>query len=307
VTKRKPTDIPASVRGRLQQQAKDAGRPFGELLQYYAMERLLYRLSKSAHANKFVLKGALMLVAWRASTFRPTRDIDLLARMPNDVESVAQVFKDVCQQAVEDDGLVFDADSVQGKVIKEDADYEGVRVTFLGKLQRSRLPMQVDIGFGDVVFPEPTLSDYPTLLDFKPPKLYSYPRETTIAEKFEAMVQLGELNSRMKDFFDIWLLSHQFDFDGAVLSEAVRRTFANRDTAIAANPVAWTSEFASDPANQTQWAGFVRKSRFATAPATLLEVVEGVRDFLKPLSAAAESGQPFIMHWKSPGPWNRMA
>jgi len=303
VTKGKPKDIAASVRGRLQKKAKDTGRPFEELLQYYAMERLLYRLTKSPHAGKFVLKGALMLVAWRTPAFRPTRDIDFLARMPNDLESVAAVFKEICQQPIDDDGTVFDAESVQGKVIKEDADYEGVRVTFVGYLQRSRLSMQVDIGFGDVVSPEPTMSDYPTLLDFEAPRLLGYPRETTISEKFEAMIKLGELNSRMKDFFDIWLLSRQFDFDGAALSEAIRQTFANRVTAITATPVAWTSAFASNAAKQTQWTGFIRKSRLVNAPPTLLEVVEHVRDFLQPLAKALETEQPFAMRWKAPGPW----
>ncbi len=303
MTKGKPKDIAASVRARLQNMAKDTGRPFEELLQYYAMERLLYRLTKSPHAGKFVLKGALMLVAWRAPAFRPTRDIDFLARMPNDIESVAAVFKEICQQPIDNDGVVFDSESVQGKLIKEDADYEGVRVTFVGYLQRSRLPMQVDIGFGDVVSPEPTMSDYPTLLDFEAPILLGYPRETTIAEKFEAMIKLGELNSRMKDFFDIWLLSRQFDFDGVVLGEAIRQTFANRETAITVNPVAWTTTFASNAAKQTQWAGFVRKSRLMNAPPTLLEVVEHVRDFLQPLAQALETEQPFAMRWKAPGPW----
>ncbi len=303
MTKGKPKDIAASVRARLQKKAQDTGRPFQELLQYYAMERLLYRLTKSPHADKFVLKGALMLVAWQTPAFRPTRDIDFLARMPNDIESVAAVFKDMCELLVDDDGVVFDAQSVQGKVIKEDANYEGVRMTFVGYLQRSRLPMQVDIGFGDVVSPEPTMSDYPTLLDFEAPRLFGYPRETTIAEKFEAMIKLGELNSRMKDFYDIWVLSRQFDFEGAALSEAVRQTFANRQTAIMANPVAWTSAFVSNAAKQTQWAGFMRKSRLVNAPATLLEVVEHVRDFLQPLAQALEAEQPFAMRWKAPGPW----
>lgn len=303
MTKGKPKDVAASVRGRLENQAKATGRPFAELLQYFAMERILYRLAMSPHADKFVLKGALMLVAWRAPAHRPTKDIDFLAKMPNDVNSVAATFRDVCGQAVEDDGLVFDADSIQGKVIKEDADYEGVRVTFLGHLKRSRVAMQIDVGFGDVIVPGPSLSDYPTILDFAAPKLLSYSRETTVAEKFEAMVKLAELNSRMKDFFDIWLLSRQFDFDGGTLSEAVRRTFANRGTQITASPVAWTAEFASDAAKQTQWAGFLRKSRLENAPATLLEVTGAVRAFLEPVAKAIEAGSSFEMNWQAPGPW----
>ena len=303
MTKGKPKDVAASVRGRLENKAKETGRPFAELLQYFAMERFLYRLAKSPHADKFVLKGALMLVAWRVANSRPTKDIDFMARMPNDVDFITSTFKTVCGQTVEEDGLVFDADSIKGRVIKEDAEYEGVRVTFLGYLQRSRTSMQIDVGFGDVIVPEPSLSEYPTILDFAAPKLFSYSRETTIAEKFEAMVHLKELNSRMKDFFDIWLLSRQFDFDGGVLAEAVRRTFANRGTDVTATPVAWTAAFGGDAAKQTQWAGFLRKSRIENAPATLLEVTAAVSGFLGPVAKAIESASPFESKWKAPGPW----
>jgi hypothetical protein len=165
--------------------------------------------------------------------------------------------------------------------------------------------MQIDVGFGDVVSPEPSTTDYPVLLDYKAPRLLTYPRETVIAEKFEAMVLLGELNTRMKDFFDIWLLSRQFDFDGATLSESVRKTFAHRGTTISSSPVAWTADFAGSAIKQTQWSGFVRKSRVANSPTTLLEVVEQVRAFLQPLASAVEAEQPFIMFWKLPGPWSR--
>jgi len=303
VTKGKPKDIAASVRARLEKRAKETGRPFQELLQYFAMERFLYRLTKSAHADKFVLKGALMLVVWRSPVSRPTKDIDFLARMPNDVASMAEVFRDVCRQAVEEDGLIFDAASLEGRVIKEDADYEGVRVTFIGLLQKSRASMQIDVGFGDVIVPGASLSDYPTILDFAAPKLYSYSRETTVAEKFEAMVKLAELNSRMKDFFDIWLLSRQFDFDGPVLSEAVRRTFGNRGTTVTASPIAWTADFGGNAAKQTQWAGFLRKSRLQSAPVGFLEVTSAVSTFLRPVAEAVESGEAFEMRWRAPGPW----
>lgn len=304
MTKRPPKDIAASVRGRLEQKARAGDRPFEELLQYYAMERLLYRLTMSPYAERFVLKGALMLAVWRAAAYRPTRDIDLLGRMPNDVESVVAVFRDVCQQSVEEDGLLFDSERVQGRIIKEDADYAGVRVTFLGHLQRSRLPMQIDVGFGDVVSPQPGLIDYPALLDFKAPRLLSYPRETLIAEKFEAMTLLGELNTRMKDFFDIWLLSRQFDFDGASLGESIQKTFAHRGTTISSTPAAWTDDFVRDGTKQTQWTAFMRKSRIVNSPAVFSEVVERVREFLQPLAAAIETEQPFHMVWKAPGPWS---
>ena len=201
-----------------------------------------------------------MFTVWGASASRPTRDIDLLGRMNNSVDVLVPVFRDVCQQAVEPAGLVFTIDSLEGKVIKEDADYTGVRVTFQAFLENARVPMQIDIGFGDVVTSDAALTDFPTILDLAAPRLRAYPKETVVAEKFEAMVKLGQLNSRLKDFFDLWLLSRQFEFDGRILSMAVTQTFQNRQTGINPQPVALTATFANDPIKQTQWKGFLRKS-----------------------------------------------
>jgi predicted nucleotidyltransferase component of viral defense system len=291
------------VRQRLQNNARQTSRPFQEVLQYYAMERFLYRLSQSTHAGRFVLKGALMLTAWKAPASRPTRDIDLLARMENTVNAVLPVVRDVCGQAVQADGLVFDVEGMAGAVIKEDADYAGVRVTFQAYLQNARVPMQIDVGFGDVIVPDAAVMAYPTILDYPAPTLRTYSRETTIAEKFEAMVKLGQLNSRMKDFYDIWLLARQFDFDGATLATAISRTFANRRTALTENPVALTTAFADDPAKAAQWRGFLRKSRLDHAPAKLKEVTEAIRTFLVPVTAAQRQGQAFEQQWNAPGPW----
>lgn len=304
--KRRPRNIAASVRARLAQNAKETGRPFQEVLQYFAMERFLYRLARSSHSEKFVLKGALMFLAWRAPTSRPTKDIDFLARMPNDVDSVAQVVRDICLAEVEPDGLIFDADSVEGRVIKEDADYEGVRVTFRASLENARIAMQVDVGFGDVVVPSAAMTEYPGLLDFEPPTLYGYSRETAMAEKFEAMVKLGPLNSRMKDFFDLWLLPRQFDFEGPTLAEAMRRTFSRRGTSLTAEPYALTHEFATDATKQTQWQGFRRKSRLDLAPEQFEDVTNAVAAFLKPVAEAVESGVSFESRWQAPGPWEPM-
>ena len=303
MTKRRVTDIAASVRARLQSNAKETGRPFQEVLQYFAMERFLFRLSVSPHADKLVLKGGLMLTAWRASSTRPTKDIDFLATMANDVESVVGVVKDICAQDVAPDGLVFDVGSVEGRVIKEDADYEGVRVTFLGHLQRARVNMQIDMGFGDVVVPGADVLEYPTILDHDAPRVRGYSRETTVAEKFEAMVKLGQINSRIRDFFDIWLLSRQFDFEGTVLARAIRETFDNRGTAINPNPVALTVEFAADPVKMRQWVGFLDKSRIDFAPPTLQDVVEAIAGFIHPVARALVSGDEFSSHWAAPGPW----
>jgi hypothetical protein len=296
-------NLPASVRQRLTNKAKETNRPFQEVLQYFAMERFLYRLAQSRHADKFVLKGALMFTAWGAPASRPTKDIDLLARMDNAVEAVVAVMREVCGQAVDPDGLVFDVGSVAGEAIKEDADYSGVRVTFQVTLQNARVPMQIDTGFGDVVTPAATRTDYPALLEFAAPQLLGYPRETVVAEKFEAMTKLGLLNSRMKDFYDVWLLSRQYDFDGATLATAVQRTFANRKTAVAPSPTALTSAFGSDVSKRSQWQAFLRKTKLDGVPASLQAVIDELVPFLGPVAAAVESGSTFEQRWVAPGPW----
>jgi hypothetical protein len=267
------------------------------------MERFLYRLAQSHHADRFVLKGALMFNAWGAPTTRPTKDIDLLGHVENNTSALAAVMRDVCGQTVEDDGLIFDPQSVAAVVIKEDADYEGVRVTFQGSLENARIAMQIDVGFGDVMYPGPEVTEYPTILDHAAPRLRGYARETAIAEKFEAMVKLGLLNSRMKDFYDVWLLSRQFDFDGASLASAIEKTFAHRGTTVTPQPTAFSTAFGNDPAKTVQWQAFVRKSRLPDAPAELAAVIDAVAEFLSPPATAASGGQPFAQHWRAPGPW----
>ena len=299
-------NLPASVRQRLANKAKETARPFQEVLQYFAMERFLYRLSRSRHADRFVLKGALMFTAWGAPASRPTKDIDLLARADNAVAAVTAVMAEVCGEAVDADGLVFDLGSVAGQAIKEDADYSGVRVTFLVTLQTARVSMQIDVGFGDVVTPAATMTDYPVLLDFAAPRLLGYPRETVVAEKFEAMTKLGLLNSRMKDFYDLWLLARQFDFDGPTLTTAIRRTFENRKTNVASLPTALTPAFGGDATKQAQWQGFLRKSKLGDAPTALQAVVDALVPFLSPVAGAVERGAPFDERWVAPGPWQSL-
>ncbi len=303
MTKRPAKDVAASVRQRLLNNAKATNRPFQEVLQYFAMERFLYRLSKSPHADRFVLKGALMFTLWGAPATRPTKDIDFLARMENSVDAVVPIIRAVCAEEVEPDGLVFDESTVEGKLIKEDADYEGVRVTFRATLQNARVSMQLDLGFGDVVFPGPEVAEYPVILELPAPQLRAYSRETVVAEKFEAMVKLGQLNSRMKDFFDVWLLSRRFDFDGARLAIAIERTFRNRKTSIPAEALALTRAFADDPTKQAQWAAFLRRSRLDWAPSDLHLVVEAIRGFLQPVVAALGEGRAFELGWRAPGLW----
>jgi predicted nucleotidyltransferase component of viral defense system len=250
-------NLTASVRDRLFAQAKKSGRLFNELLQYYAMERFLYRLTKSKYAARFILKGALMLRVWQSPESRPTMDIDLLGITSNDEAEITGQIREILSIEVEPDGLHFDATSIRVERITEDAEYQGLRVRFRGILRTAKINMQLDIGFGDVVFPEPELSKYPTILDFPAPQLRCYSPESAIAEKLEAMVKLGELNSRMKDFYDIWMLARQFDFDSASLVEAIRKTFTRRQTDLPASIAALSKEFGE--AKQAQWNAFRKR------------------------------------------------
>jgi len=291
-------NLGASVRQRLLNKARETGRPFGEILQYFAMERFLYRLSKSGYADKFVLKGALMLTAWNAPLLRPTMDIDLLGRIGNDIAAIAVIVKEICAGRVEpDDGLVFDAATVRGERIAEAAEYEGVRVRFRATLDAARIQMQIDVGFGDIVVPAAMLTIYPTILDLPAPRLLAYSKETAVAEKFEAMVKLGELNSRMKDFFDVWLLSRSFDFNGARLCEAIEETFKRRGTVLPkGEPVALTAEFSANALKQAQWAGFIRRLMLRDLP-SLPVVVDQLRQFLMPAVRAASMGEDWRFNW----------
>ncbi len=300
-----PKDLAASVHARLANRAREMARPFQELLEYYGMERFLYRLSRSAHGKHFVLKGALMLRVWDAPIARPTRDIDLLGRLNNAPDNLARVVREVCDVDVADDGLVFKSSTVEAVRIKEDADYEGVRIRLQGLLGKARVPMQIDVGFGDVVVPAPADISYPTLLDFPAPKLKGYPRESVVAEKFEAMVKLGSLNSRMKDFYDVWLMSRRFDFDGVSLAAAVKATFEHRKTPLEPQPIALTPEFSESTAPAGLWTAFVRRGRFTAVPDRFAEVVSALADFLSPVARSARAGETFHKAWKPSGPWSQ--
>lgn len=296
------TNIEASVRAQLHNLAKKSGRPLQEYLQHYGLERFLFRLSKSKHANKFILKGGLMFRVWRTASGRPTKDIDLHGFSATSIADLEEVVRDVCS-LVNNDGIRFDVASIAGETIKEGADYEGVRVRFLGLLGNARIMMQLDIAFGDVIYPEAIEVDYPTLLNQEAPRLRVYPRETVISEKFQAMVQLGASNSRMKDFYDIWLLSQKFDFSGNVLQRAMQKTFENRKTEMEAHPLALTAKFSKSAMPATQWAAFHRRSKIEGCPEELSSVVQGLQAFLCPLAESIVDGNSFSPHWQPGGPW----
>ena len=297
------SNLGASVRQRLLNQSREQGRPFQELLQYFAMERFLYRLSKSPCSDRFVLKGALLLTAWRAPLSRPTMDIDLAGRTNNELNHIAELVRSVCGVVTESDGIEFNAASIEVSRIKEDADYEGVRVRFHATLSRARIPMQIDIGFGDVITPAPTEIQYPTLLDFPAPVLQAYPRETVIAEKLEALTKLGLLNSRMKDYYDLALLSRMYSFKGERLIEAIIATFHHRGTRIEAEPAGLTQAYYEDPARALQWRAFIRRNRFTEQPDDLKQLVVEVSRFASPLLSAAAGEEPLTVHWPAGGPW----
>lgn len=303
MTSPQPKDLAASVRQRLMNRSRETDRPFAELLQYYAMERFLYRLSASPHARRFVLKGALMFLVWKAPRSRATMDIDLLGRTSNRVEDVVDVIHEICAQEVEPDGLAFDPTSVSGASIDEDADYVGVRIRFRGLLGVARVAMQLDIGFSDKVVPTPRSVVYPTLLGMPAPRVRGYSRESTISEKLHAMVKRGLLNSRMKDFYDVALLASHFDFDGERLAAAIRATFGGRGTPVPSTPTAFTPAFAEDPAKQAQWKAFLRRSRLDGEALDLRMTISSVAAFLQPILAELSAGRDFHGVWKASGPW----
>jgi hypothetical protein len=295
-------DLGASVRQRLLNKSRDQERPFQEILQYFAMERFLYRLAKSLFTNSFILKGALLLTAWRVPLSRPTMDIDLAGRTSNELGHIAGLIGDVCEMVVEPDGIEFHRSSIEATRIKEDADYEGVRIRFHATLAKARIPMQIDIGFGDVIVPGPAEVEYPTLLDFPPPVLRAYPKETVIAEKLEALTALGVLNSRTKDYYDLALLSRLYAFEGDRLTQAVVATFGHRGTRLEAEPVGLIEAYYAEPSRTVQWRAFVRRSRLPGALGGLEQLVGEIRRFALPVLDAAAAGKPFETHWPPSGP-----
>lgn len=277
-----------SVQVRLARQAKAIGVDPNLVLTRYAVERFLYRLSRSPYAERFVLKGALLLLVWLGETLRPTRDADLLGFGDLSDDALTQVFVDVCGIEVEPDAMTYVGDSVRLEPIREENAYGGRRVTLLAVIGAARVTVQVDIGIGDVVTPAPEWLEYPSLLDFPRPRLRAYPRETVIAEKLHAMVFLGSRNSRMKDYFDLRALSREEKWDAGQLAEAIAATFARRQTALPAGvPAGLSDEFAQDAQKRAQWKAFLGKNRLE-APA-LDEVVAEVRRFVaEPLMLARQ-------------------
>lgn len=293
-----------SVQTRLVRHAKTLGVDPNLVLTRYAAERLLYRLSRSPDAERFVLKGALMLLVWLGESIRPTRDADLLGFGTLDTESLRAIFAGLCTLKVELDGLRFDAATVQVAPIRVEDAYGGQRVRLLAHLGSARLPVQVDVGIGDAVFPEPQWIDYPSLLGLPAPRLRAYRPESSIAEKLHAMVELGSRNSRMRDFFDVRALAVGGTFEGPVLGRAIASTFARRRTPVPTTlPLALTRDFAAIEGKGAQWHGFVRKLPGTSAPLDLATVIDTVAAFAGPVVIATGRDEDFERTWQPGGPW----
>jgi hypothetical protein len=301
---KRPRNVGASVRDRLTQRARANTENVQLLLTRYAIERLLYRLSVSPHSDRFILKGAMLFSLWAPTPYRATGDLDLLGYGDAGAGAIVAAFREICTVDAPDDGVTFMPDTVQAEVARAEDEYSGLRVTLRAVIAGARLPMQVDIGFGDVVTPGALEVDYPSLLDMPLPHLRAYPPETVVAEKVQALVALGMLNSRMKDFFDLWAISQTFQFDGVVLSDALRATFTRRATPPPAEtPIALTQAFAEDAAKQAQWRAFIRRTAITLAPEPLPDLLRSVAGFVAPPLLALGAKEPFVHAWPPGGPW----
>lgn len=290
------THVPASILARLLTLAKQRGDDYSLLLNRFALERLLLRLSSSAHANRFLLKGALLFALWYDTPHRPTRDADLLGFGPDDEANLIATFREIAAMEV-DDGIVFDVTSVKADAIREDNTYGGTRITLVARIGTARCALQIDVGFGDAVTPQPLTLAYPTLLPgFQAPTLRVYPVYTVVAEKYHAMVVLGQANSRMKDFYDLAVIARRTGLDGATLAAAIAATFDRRKTPLPTEaPLALTQAFGTDPTKQRQWQAFLNKNRITAA--NLPDTVALLHTLLWPATIVATSASNATAKW----------
>ncbi len=299
-------NIQASIKARLLNRAKETGEELELFLVRYACERFLYRLGVSRLRDRWILKGAALLTLWMDDPYRATRDLDLLALEPGSQATIRAFIEGICAVPCPEDGLTFDLDSLDLAPIRSDQEDLGQRVVLRAYLGKARIRLQIDIGFGDAVSPEPESSNYPTLITGLPePRVLAYPRVVTVAEKFDAMVQLGRDNSRMKDFHDIWALSSEFAFAGPALRAAIVGSFAQRGTAWSPElPEALGSAFYADAAVQARWSAYRRSGAFrAPPPLPFEEVGDRVRLFLGPVRDSIVAGEAFERRWEAGGPW----
>ncbi|MBC5765373.1 nucleotidyl transferase AbiEii/AbiGii toxin family protein [Ramlibacter albus] len=297
-------NLAASVAARLLNRARQEGSDYQALLTAYCLERFLFRVGASEKRNHFVLKGAMLLRLWSDQPYRATRDLDLLRRGPGEQEAVRQDILAILETPVGEDAVVFHGSAIQCESIRAEDEYAGIRVTLPAAVGNARIPLQIDIGVGDAVWPDPEDCSYPTLLDFPSPDVLVYPREAVIAEKLEAIVVLGERNSRIKDFFDLHYLATHFEFDRAVLGEAVRRTFSRRNTAIPAEtPIGLTAAYWQNPSRQPQVRAFARRAGVDAPERPQEHFVQLLHDFLEPVLRDAQRQKTSKGTWATQGRW----
>lgn len=302
----KPTiNTAASIRRKLLNLSRERGEDFQLVLTHYGLERFLYRLGRSGYFNSFVLKGAMLFAVWTEKVHRSTKDLDLLGYGEDSGERLKSLFQQLGQVEVEPDGLEFDQASVRVEEIRENQEYRGQRVKLSASLERARIHLQIDISFGDVITPEAEVIKYPTLLEQLPaPRIQAYPRDTMVAEKLQAIVFFGMINSRMKDFYDLWIISRQFPFEGGLLVDAMKATFKRRGTSIPdGTPIGLSEEFASDESSEKQWKAFLNRTDMKDDSLDLAEMLDGLQVFLMPPLSAAKKSEVFAQKWQKGGPW----
>lgn len=302
--KEAPRNIPASIRARLLAGAKERKEDFNLTLQRYAAERFLFRLGASRHRETFVLKGAMLFALWGGSLYRPTRDIDLAGYTQNDASTLIRIVQEICAVPCPEDGLEFTAETVSAEPIRDEGEYHGFRVRLQAMLEAARINLQIDIGFGDAIQPPPKDVNYPVLLDAPAPHIRAYPHETVVAEKYHAMVRLGQGNTRFKDYYDLYVLANQFAFDGQQLAGAVAATFERRRTAITSvQSTALSTGFFNVETRSAQWRTYLDRNGLPGAPADFAVVGQTITAFLSPVSNAIATGQDFESSWEMGGPW----
>jgi len=294
----------ASVHQKLLNRARETNRPFNELLQYYAMERFLYRVSRSEYVDQFVLKGALLLRTIGISDIRSTRDIDFMSMDDSGIEKLKDVIADCCNVQVPEDGLEFESNDIEAGEIRENQVYQGYRFRVRGNLGNAKIYIQIDMGFGDIVTPDPIWIEFPTVLDEENPKIRAYTLETAIAEKYQAMIDLDLLNSRMKDFYDIWFLSKNLKFEGNVIQKAIEQTFKRRRTELPSEkPIVFKKNFYSDESKCIQWRSFKKKIEQEDLPSDLQTVIEQAEKFLWLPTEKTIQGENFKKKWAPDEGW----
>lgn len=297
-----PKNVAISVRDRLVARARSRRENAQLLMTRYVIERLLYRLSRSPHRDRFILKGAMLFSLWADAPYRATGDLDLLGAGENAPDTLASIFQEILAVEVEDDGILFRPDTLRAAAARAEDEYAGVRIDFLAELAGARLPMHVDIGYGDAVTPAPVDIRYPSMLDQPTAELRAYPPETVVAEKFQAMVALDMINTRLKDFYDLWAIANTFEFDGTVLARAIAATFERRQTKIPEQiPAALTAAYADE--RQGQWNAFLRRTEIALAPEPFPDVQAQIERLVMPPAAALAGGGAFAGCWRPGGPW----